>query len=204
MENIEYDGMIKRIGCKLDNRVYTNWKGQNIIKTYTKQKNVKYSGNQLLMQKAFREVGAIWNSIPLKLKLSWKGCADGQLLTDYSIFVRSNLKSVTDGKPGKLALPAGMEKITGMTASSSAPGSVTFSYPVTTEAPSLSAFVRKISDTEGEPVTAKINLTATTSTATLDGLESGAEYFVYVIRTDKAFAESGMMSESEGFRVKVN
>jgi hypothetical protein len=200
---IEYDGMIKRIGCKLDNRVYTSWKGQNIIKTYTKRRNVKYSDKQLVVRKAFREVGVMWNSIPAKLKASWKGCSDGQMLTDYSIFVRSNMPTITDGKPGKLTYPAGMEKIAGMTAASAAAGAVTVSYPVLAVTPVLSAFVRKISEDEGEPVTAKVDLGATTSTATIDGLESGAEYYVYLIVTDKAFNDSTMMSESEGFRVKV-
>jgi hypothetical protein len=202
MGKIHYDPLVKRISSKLGNFVYTSWKGKNVIRTYTKPKS-GYTAKQLAVQKTFKEVTFIWKSLPDGMKQSWSQLVKGEQMIEMNAFMQVNSSLITEGKPCVITQSTGVNRIEKLSAASTIAGSIAITYPAQTTVPVMSAVLQKITGNACEPVTLKLDVPATATGASIDGLESGAEYFVYIVVTDKAFNEATKLSESDGFRIRV-
>jgi hypothetical protein len=202
MGKIQYDPLVQNISSKLGNFVYTGWKGKNVIRTYTKPK-AEYTDKQRAIHKTFKEATFFWKSLPDKMKQSWNAVVLGEQMSAMNMFMKKNATLVAESKPCVITQYMGMSRITGLSAASTAAGSIAVMYPALSAAPFMSAVLQKITESGCEPVTVKADIAATATGATIDGLESGAEYFVYFVVTDKNFNESTKISESDGFRIKI-
>jgi hypothetical protein len=202
MGAIEFDPIVNRVSKKVGNFVYSSWKGKTVIKPYTKPKG-ESTESQLKIQKAFKAAAFIWKSLPAKMRESWKASITNLAMTEMNMFLSKNITPIADGKPCLLTRKTGMESLMNIAANSSTAGSVTLTYTAQSEKPLLSAVLQKISEEENSPLIVRLDITTDLSSAVIDGLESGKDYFVYLISTDKPFAEATMMSESSGFKVTV-
>lgn len=202
MGAIEYDPIVNRISSRLGNFVYSSWKGKNVIKRYSKRSGA-FTENQLRVQKTFKETAFIWKSLPVKMKASWKASINGIAMTEMNMFLSKNTKLIAEGKPCLITRGTGVDRLSGLHVTSDTTGSVNISYNTLSASPVISVVLQKITEEECSPLIIENDISATESSAVVSGLESGAEYYLYVVVTDKPFAEAAKMSESDGFRIKI-
>jgi hypothetical protein len=202
MGAIEFDPIVSGIRKRLGNFVYTSWKGKSVIRKYNPRRP-SATEPQLEVQAAFRVVAAIWKALPEIMQKSWDASVAGKAMTPFNKFMSKNALKQKEGDVGQLTCGSGIAKLSGYMVEPGKAGEISVKFDPVTEPVHLTVVLQKIVNGKGVPVVEFRRDLSAAEPVILDGLESGKEYFVYCMTTDKPFAEATAISESSGFKVTV-
>jgi hypothetical protein len=204
MGKVSYDPIIKSFRNRIGNFVYTQWKGKNVVRAYDPEKKRTFNDAQRKVQNAFAVVVSIWKNMPEIMKASWMASAAGKPLTEYNLFISRNVKKQKDGEPYQISCKMGLDRLPSLSVAPGVAGQVAVTLGQVPGDINLTIAIQKIIDGKGDDqLDLRFDQYKGSQPVTIDGLESGAEYFVYCVTTDKPFAEAAKISESAGFRVMV-
>ncbi len=204
MGEINYDPVVDRIRNRVGNFVYTTWKGKNIIKKYNGDSR-KPSELQVEIQRAFSVTVSVWKQLHPKMKSSWKTASAGKNATEYNMFIGTNVKNQRNGVPYKITCNNGLEGVSNCTVQSSGAGEISISFDSPGAEVYLTVALHRLENGRGGAVLdIRKNLPFQIQPVTIGGLESGTDYFVYCVFTDRPIDEAIRMTESIGNRVTVH
>jgi hypothetical protein len=203
MGAVEFDPIVSGIRNRVGNFVYSSWKGKNVIRKYN-PKRPSATEPQLEVQAAFRVVALIWKMLPEIMQKSWEPIVEGRPLTPFNMFMSKNALKQKNGEIGQLTCSLGIKKLSGYNVVPAQAGEITIKFDPVSEPVHLTVAIQKIVEGVGTAdLELRHELPSDTQPVTVNGLESGKEYFIYCMTTDKPFAEAAAISETTGFKVTV-
>jgi hypothetical protein len=203
MGNIQFDPIVSGVSKRVGNFVYSNWKGINVMRRYN-PKRPSATESQIKVREAFRIVVAVWKALPEIMQKSWDASVVGKPMSAYNLFVSKNALTQKNGGIGQLTCVSGIKKLSGYAVEQGSAGTLSVKFDQQTQGVNLTAVIQKIDGGVGTTdLEIRSDLNVSAQPVVIDKLESGKDYFVYLMNTDKPFTEATQISESTGFRVTV-
>ena len=204
MGRVNFDPIVQNFSKRVGNFVYTSWKGLGVIRRYSKP-SASQSPKQIEVRVAFSDASNLWNSLPQKIKDSWKKSVSGMAMTERNMFIKKNCSALRQKKTGIVSLADGAELPVSISAQSGDAGTIQISYSSADPA-HLCAVLVKINPQTSQFDTPRFisNLNAQNNSALITGLESGIAYHLYIIACDAEFENSTRVSASAGFEITVS
>jgi len=203
MGEVDVDPVVSGIRKIVGNLISSNVKGKRGIRKYN-PKQPSSARPQSEVQLALHVVTEIWKVLPEIMKKSWDTSIVRKYMTSYNLFMSENVLKQKDGGIVQLSCCSGIENLSGYVVKPGKAGEIIVKFNPVTESVNLTVAIQRIIGGVGDSILEiRKDILVSSPTVTLNGFESGQEYFVYCMTTDKPFDEATMISESSGFRVMV-
>lgn len=198
MANWELSPAFQSVNKKLGNMVFYNIDGT----TFARRRPVKRSASSAAQESvtgSFKKLSASWRYLDGIVQASWNTQANKKKrISAYSAFIGANINRHRNGEPLGISIPAGENGLVSLTARpGSSAGEIIceFTKNVGDADKFVTFFRQKKTNGSADPAITRIETGAgILSPFTITGCESGSEYFIYAVLTDKAYIEAGTVS----------
>jgi len=197
MAKIKFISVLKQGSGRMEDVVFSSWKGRLFMKPYKKQRATFTDGQQEI-RNSFTATSKNWKSLAGIVCASWEEHAEGRVMTGYNAFMGENINPHRAGKMLTLCMSMGMEPLAGFTATTgTGPGVIEARFSPVNGGKHVAFFVQKKEDavTGGSILFVNGGMDLP-SPFKITGMESGTEYHVYAVVTDKAYTEAASVSAS--------
>ncbi len=174
--NPVFEGMSRKIG----DLVFVRQNGRTFVKRLGEW-NGEATGAQKLVRDAFARMAGAWKLLSEAARLKWDSAARKGAMSGYNLFMKTNMKSLKDGRALTL-LPAGDSgEGQAFTASAGATGEIicTLTESLPQKAPGLTLYLQPVES--GGAVEKRPWEAATGITMRVTGLIHGGGYYLHLM-----------------------
>lgn len=202
MSTVKFNPVIDSFSRAIGNLVFLAYDGV----PYVKSKVIPANPNSPAQQEvrgAFAALGPVWRQLAAIMKAAWHAHSKKgkrRRMRGLATFMAANARKQRLGEPLVLCPGLGEEALSSFSAASgSVAGSIdcSFARAPSGEGKHITLFVHRKENGHANGELAKIALGANQqSPYTIANLDSGSQYFVYAVLTDKALEEAETVSAS--------
>ncbi|MBN2041217.1 MAG: hypothetical protein JW864_14330 [Spirochaetes bacterium] len=199
MSKVTLSPIITDVRNRMGNIVFSKWKDTNYVRQYT----IHSTGNserQIAVREAFATAVSIWKNTGSTLHASWDTFAreQGINMSGYNAFMKANISRILENSAMELFKSTGENGPVSLNAGSApASGEIIceFTLPASQEQRHVIFFAQRAENGKPAEVLSMHEAGADpASPFTITGLEPGAEYYVYAVIADAAYANAETIS----------
>jgi hypothetical protein len=199
MATVKLSILLSDMRNRLGNVVFSKWKKTNYVRQY-----VTYSRGstpkQAEVRSAFSLLVTVWKTMGRLMHASWNLFSSGQNMTGRNAFIGANVTRVIAGEALELFKPMGEEPPASFSAQAgAAAGGITCSFTLPPGSVDKHLFIFTQLKDSGKGTGDIKRYEAGVNPASpfeIEGLEPGAEYFVYALLADDEYANAVKASEA--------
>ena len=193
MAVIKLNEMLTDVRKKKGTNVYSRWKGKNYVRTYNKDQHDANTEGQKAVRAAFSKLVKSWKGIAAVMKEGWEQTVKNMDMTGYNSFISTNFDSMKQGLALHVSHTMGEQVVRGFAAAAGTnPGEIACTFTPLAEGKELTVFAHK----KGNGGELSFHRGNGTGSFTVQGLDAGAEYFLYAVVSNGNIDESKTVSES--------
>ena len=204
MAKIKFTPLIEEGSGRMGKVVLSSWKGRPFMKAYAGRNDSKTTA-QLEVRSTFLAMTRNWKSLAGVLKTAWESYVVGKCMTGLNAFVKTNFALHKEGKALELCKGTGEAPLSNFrTEPGTNPGEIKVAFNPVNGSRHVTFFVQKKEDyVTGGRIDRFDGGENLQSPYIINGLETGIDYFVYAVVSDKAIDEAEEMSASVGSVAKA-
>ena len=108
MASLKFPSYIKGSGGRMEDAVFSSWKGRTYMKPYRKT-SAQSTENQEKVRLSFASLERDWKYLAEVIHDAWEKAVQGQPKMGFNEFIARNVTQRRDGKPVELSVSGGEE-----------------------------------------------------------------------------------------------